>query len=153
MRKDDEVLERVQQRFVRMLSDVKGATYEERLTSVGLTTLSERRERGDMIETFKAMKGFNRVEREDWFTIQEEAEHRSTRLNSFVVEGRQERKMEVIVGERAQLDVRKNFFTVRVEKGWNKLPEEVKAQRSVNGFKNHYDKWREQRRLQEETSQ
>ena len=115
-------------------------------------TLSERRVRGDMIETFKVMRGFNRVEREDWFTIQE-AEHRSTRLNSFVVEGRQERKMEVIVGERAQLDVRKNFFTVRVEKGWNKLPEEVKAQRSVNGFKNHYDKWREQRRLQEETSQ
>ena len=153
MRKDEEVLERVQQRFIRMLSDVKGTTYEEKLKDVGLTTLSERRVRGDMIETFKVMRGFNRVERDDWFSIQEESGHRPTRLNSFIVGGKQERKMEVIVGKRAQLDVRKNFFTLRVEKDWNKLPESVKAQRSVNGFKNHYDRWREQIRLQEEISE
>ena len=150
MQKDDEVLEKVQQRFVRMLSDVKGATYEEKLEAVGLTTLRERRVRGDMIETFKTMRGFNRVERDDWFTIQEEAEYRSTRLNTIIVEGKEERKMEVIVGERANLDVRKNFFTLRVENQWNRLPEVVKAQQSVNGFKNHYDRWREQTKLKDE---
>ena len=153
MQKDKEVLEKVQQRFVRMLSDVKGASYEEKLKAIGLTTLNERRVRGDMIETFKVMRGFDRVERDDWFTIQEETEHRPTRLNSIIVEGKQERKMEVIVGARCQLDVRRNFFTMRVEKEWNKLPEVVKAQRSVNGFKNHYDGWREQTKLQEEIAE
>ena len=126
---------------------------EEKLKDVGLTTLSERRVRGDMIETFKVMRGFNRVERDNWFSIQEETEHRPTRLNSFIVEGKQERKMEVIVGARSQLDVRRNFFTMRVEKEWNKLPEVVKAQRSVNGFKNHYDRWWEQTKLQKEISE
>ena len=117
---------------------------------MGLTTLRERRERGDMIETFKTMRGFNRVERDNWFTIQEVAEHRSTRLNTIRVEGKEERKMEVIVGARANLDVRKNFFSLRVENKWNKLPEVVKEQRNVNGFKNHYDRWREQTNLNEE---
>ena len=60
-----------------------------------------------------------------------------------------ERGREVIVGTRPQMDVRKNFFTVRVEKAWNELPEMVKAQKIVNGFKNHYDRWREQYLLQE----
>ena len=149
MRKDEEVLEKVQQRFVRMLSDVRGDTYEEKLKSIGMTTLAERRVRGDMIETFKTMKGFNRVKREEWFKIQEEGQHRPTRLNTIIVDGEPERRREVIVGTRAQVEVRKNFFTVRVEKAWNELPESVKAQRTINGFKNHYDRWREQSLLQE----
>ena len=48
----------------------------------------------------------------------------------------------MIIGQRAKLEVRRNFFTVRVEKEWNSLPEVVKAQRTVNGFKNAYDRWR-----------
>ena len=142
LKKDEEVMEKVQQRFVRQLSDAKGETYEERLQSAGLTTLSERRTRCDMIETFKTMRGINRVDREEWFRVQVEEEHRPTRSNTVVVEGGLERRREVIVGQRAKLEVRKNFFTVRVEKEWNSLPEMVKAQRTVNGFKNAYDRWR-----------
>ena len=71
-------------------------------------------------------------------------------MNTIIVEGKEERKMEVIVGARANLDVRKNFFSLRVENKWNKLPEVVKAQQNVNGFKNHYDRWWEQARLSEE---
>ena len=141
LRKDEEVMEKVQQRLVRMLSDVKGDTYEERLQSAGLTTLRERRVRGDMIETFKTMRGINRVDRGEWFDIVVD-DTRPTRSNTVMVQGEPERKKEVIVGERANLEVRKNFFTVRVEKTWNQLPEEVKAQRTVNSFKNNYDRWR-----------
>ena len=39
--------------------------------------------------------------------------------------------------------MRRNFFTVRVEKEWNALPESVKMQRTVNAFKNEYDRWHE----------
>ena len=143
LKKDEEVMEKVQQRFVRLLSDVRGDTYEDRLKSAGLTTLSERRTRGDMIETFKTMKGINRVNREEWFRVQVEEEHRPTRSNTVVVGEELERRSEVIVGQRARLEVRRNFFTVRVEKEWNCLPEVVKMQRTVNGFKNAYDRWRQ----------
>ena len=125
-----------------MLSDVRGDSYEERLRSAGLTTLSERRIRGDMIETFKTMRGVNRVNRDEWFRLQVEEEHRPTRSNTVVVGEELERRKEVIIGQRAKLEVRRNFFTVRVEKEWNGLPETVKMQRTVNGFKNAYDRWR-----------
>ena len=53
-----------------------------------------------------------------------------------------ERRMEIIVGERVSLELRWNFFTVRVEKAWNALPESVNMQRTVNAFKNEHDSWR-----------
>ena len=62
-------LERVQQRAFRQISDKSGTTYEERLESVGLTSLRERRMRGDAIETFKSLNGFSRVDKEEWFKI------------------------------------------------------------------------------------
>ena len=77
-----------------MLCDVRGKTYEEKLNSAGLTTLAERRARGDMIETFKTMRGFNRVNREEWFKIQVESEHRPTRMNTIMVDGEPERRKE-----------------------------------------------------------
>ena len=42
MEGDREVLEKVQKRFVRMISDKKGNSYEERLANIGMTTLTER---------------------------------------------------------------------------------------------------------------
>ena len=72
-----------------------------------------------------------------------EEEHRPTRSNTIIVGDNLERKKVVIVGERANLEVRRNFFSVRVEKTWNMLPEAVKAQRTVNSFKNQYNRWQE----------
>ena len=43
--------------------------------------------------------------------------------------------------EKAQKELRRNFFTIRVVQAWNKLPESVKAAESVNAFKNLYDRW------------
>ena len=45
-----------------MLSNVKGETYEDKLKDAGLTILKERRESGDVIQTFKVLKGFNKVD-------------------------------------------------------------------------------------------
>ena len=137
---DMKILEKVQERMVKMLSNVRG-TYEERLKETGLTTLRERRTRGDLIETFKTLKGF-KVEREDWFTeVGHEA--RPTRANTMITEEGEKRKELVLQQKRARLDVRKHFFTVRAVKKWNELPETVKNQTSINGFKNSYDRWRQ----------
>ena len=43
-------LEAVQRRFTRLISDIGLLTYSQRLLSLKLTTLAERRIRGDLIE-------------------------------------------------------------------------------------------------------
>ena len=45
---DIEVIEKVQEKAVRMVSGLKGTTYEEKCTELGLETLKTRRERQDM---------------------------------------------------------------------------------------------------------
>ena len=107
--------------------DKKGGTYEERLESIGLTTLVERRERGDAIETFKTINGFNRVDKTGWFCFLDATNSRATRSTvSIESDGQQERK-DVLFMESVRLDSRKNFFTVRTVGKWNEIPDEVKS--------------------------
>ena len=48
----------------------------------------------------------------------------------------------MLEAERAKLEVRRNFFTVRAVKPWNELPDATKKQSTINGFKNSYDTWK-----------
>ena len=146
---DKKVLERVQERMLRQLCDVRGGTYEERLKDAGLTTLTARRERGDAIEAFKTIKGFNHVKKEKWFEFENE-DQRPTRRNTEVTEEGERRRSNVLREEKARLEVRKQFFNVRAAKTWNRIPESVREKTSVNSFKNAYDKWKE---MQEEKTQ
>ena len=140
MEKDKKQLEKVQERLIRMISDVKGTNYEEKLKDAGLTTLEKRRERGDVIEAFKTIKGFNRVQKDKWFSFEPE-DARPTRSNTVVTEDGEKRRQFVMKGETARLDTRKYFYTVRITKEWNRIPDWVKEKQSVNAFKNAYDKW------------
>ena len=51
---DIQNIEAVQKRAINSCSDLHGS-YEEKLKAVGLTSLCERRVRGDMIQTFKIL--------------------------------------------------------------------------------------------------
>ena len=53
-------LESVQREFTRLIDGVGLLTYEARLCKLKLTTLIERRGRGDLIEVFKIFKGLCR---------------------------------------------------------------------------------------------
>ena len=123
-----------------MLSDVKGETYEEKLRSVNLTTLTERRERGDVIEAFKTLNGINKVDKNKWFMIEQD-DTRATRRNTEVTEEGERRRVNVLKEEAARLEIRRNFYNIRAAKAWNKIPETVRNQKSTNAFKNAYDKW------------
>ena len=62
-------LEKVQMRAVRMVSNLKRGTYEEKLKSLNLTTLEERRWRGDMIQTWIILSCKDIVEASNWFNL------------------------------------------------------------------------------------
>jgi len=54
---DKEVLEAVQKRAVGMVTNLKGRTYQERLSELNMVTLEERRKRGDLVEMYKTITG------------------------------------------------------------------------------------------------
>ena len=140
-----EELEKVQQRAIRAMTDVRGSSYVEKLKDAGLCTLKERRMRGDMIETFKVIKGFTNVNRDDWFDLRSREQSRPTRANATIEDGEERRKSDILYEPRASKELRKNFFTIRVVQQWNELPESVNDAESVNAFKNRYDRWKSTR--------
>ena len=66
---DRETLEKVQRRMVGMIPGMRG-NYEEKLSALGMTTLLRRRERGDLIQTWRILSGKDRVDPAVWFRLQ-----------------------------------------------------------------------------------
>ena len=59
---DIDRIERVQHRATKMIKKCKNMSYKNRLVATGLTTLEDRRNRGDAIEVFKMVNGINKVD-------------------------------------------------------------------------------------------
>ena len=69
MQKHIDLLEGVQKRATKLVPELRSMTYEKRLEKLGLTSLEDRRIRGDMIETYKIMTGKNDVNRDILFKL------------------------------------------------------------------------------------
>ena len=123
---DITVLENVQKRFVRMISGLNGNTYIEKLKELGMLTLKSRRLYFDMIETYKYIHGYSRVDYTNWFELARDSERRDTRGMSSPLN---------IIPKRARLDTRQNFFSNRVVTHWNNLPSELREMPGLNAFK------------------
>ncbi|XP_063427535.1 uncharacterized protein LOC134711037 [Mytilus trossulus] len=130
-KKDIDKLEGVQRRVTKQLPGLKDMSYPERLKKLGLPTLSYRRIRGDMIETFKTMNGYYDKEVSSFLRKADDSQQRcSSRTNSNKV-----------VHQRFQSNIRKHSFSVRIAKTWNKLPDKITKSPSINAFKNRLDKY------------
>ena len=62
LRKDVDMLEKIQRRATKLIPELRDLTYEERLKECGLTTLETRRLRGDQIEVFEILNGYENID-------------------------------------------------------------------------------------------
>jgi hypothetical protein len=125
---DKECLERVQKRAIKMVSGLGDMSYEDRLKELKLTTLEARRAEMDLVETYKILSGNSDVDPEIWFKLA------STAAAAGPVTIQAANPLN-IKQQPARLELRRNFFSVRVCEAWNKLPSEVKRSKNVGQFK------------------
>ena len=116
---DRECLEKVQMRAVNMVSGLSGRTYDKKLLELGLVTLEERRHQIDMVQTFKILKGVDKVNRDTWFKSAGDS-GRDTRLAADPYNLRV---------PAARTEMRRTFFSQRVPNAWNRIPAEIKAKK------------------------
>ena len=62
LRKDIDMLEKIQRRATKLIPGLRDLTYDERLKECGLTTLETRRLRGEQIEVFKILNGYENID-------------------------------------------------------------------------------------------
>ena len=114
--------------------------YKDRLKALNLTTLEQRRERGDLIESFKIITGKENIECEKFFKFRDDS---TTRRNSMKIYKPRLKK---------SITQRVNFFSTRVINAWNQLPEYVISASGINSFKNNLDRYYRRRHGAQEAS-
>ena len=127
LKSDINLLENTHRRATRFIPNINKLSYHERLEKLDLPTLSYRRFRGSMIETFKILHGYyddNCVS--SLFTFKDTI----TRGHKLSVRTQQ-----------CKTNIRRNFFTVRVTNLWNSLQGYVVALPLVSSFKIRLDKY------------
>ena len=99
--------------------------YHRKVKKLNLTTLETRRLRGDLIEMFKIIKGFDNVDYKRFFF-----QLSDNRLGGHSLK---------LFKSGCRLDCRKFSFDFRSVDLWNSLNEDIIACNSVNLFKNRLD--------------
>ena len=120
------ILENVQKRATRLVSVMKNLSYYERLKELNLSSLEYRRKRRTMIKMYKICYGlYDRNATAGLF----ERNDRDYRGNACKV-----------VVRKANLEMLKNFFTIRAPLHWNNLPQETVQSKTIDKFKWKLDK-------------
>jgi hypothetical protein len=125
-------LEKIQRKATKIPTALKNISYDDRLKILGLTTLEERRKRGDLIYMFKITKGYESI---CWENSQVQSDRASRKQNL---------KRESFSSKRSndfcrEVSVRHNFFINRVIPDWNNIPSKLVSAPSINSFKARLD--------------
>ena len=124
-------IEKVQRRATRMVPELKGLRYKERLQELGLETLAYRRKRADLLEAFRIINRDHSIDINCSCTLcPDKAMFNPAPSASSTTRGNS-KKMYV----HAATGKRKNFFATRVTPAWNSLSDATVNSRTIDEFK------------------
>ena len=128
--------EQVQQWATRLVPETKGLPYNNRLIELRLPTLNFRRQRTDIIQTFKIIKRIDSVNQDCRFP--QCPSKLMLKKASGTTRGHSEK-----LQKKSAADYRHHFFSNRMVKMWNSLSEDTVQARTVNELKSHLRRdWR-----------
>ncbi len=136
---DIEAIEKVQKRATKIPLSLRNLTYDKRLEKWGLTTLEERRKRGDLIQMFKFSNGLELI---DWYSgpqVAPVSQTRGSSMNKYRLV-RESFPSKICNDDHGHfVSVRHNFFLNRVVESWNELNNYHIESPSLNSFKARVD--------------
>jgi len=110
---------------MRVMRGLEHLSYEGRLRELGLFSLKKKRLRGDLINAYKYLKGWCQDGGAKLFSV---VPSNTTRGNGHKLKH-----------TKFCLNMRKNFFPLRVMEHWNRLPRDVVESPSLEIFKTRLD--------------
>ncbi len=87
-----------------------------------------------MTEVYKILHGVTKVNASSWFEMAS-VNARTTRQVSNPWN---------IRPKHGRLEIRRNFFSMRVINPWNQIPEDIRAAKTVTSFRNRHAQYREE---------
>ena len=106
----------------KIVLELRGMTYKERLRALDLLTLEQKSEMGDLTQVYKLINGMDLVDNED-LLLRDEVISRSRRVYSKEWRGR------------CFKDMKKFQLSTKSIKAWNSLSENIMSAMSVHSFK------------------
>lgn len=131
LKKDLEMLEKIQRRATKLVPNIKRLNYQDRLSVFGLTDLKTRRMRGDLIQMYKITNKIEKIKLVNGVNFSVRAQGYNLRRHSKNLH------RELV----KNCPSRFNFLVNRVANVWNELPEEVVSACTINSFKSKLDVW------------
>ena len=122
---DMKEIEKVQKRATKLVKGLSEKPYDERLQTLDLPTMEYRRNRTDMLQVFRILKGIDNLDPNDFFEIDNRGLTRGHSLK--------------LIKPRVNTRVRQCSFSQRVINPWNNLTDHVVTAKSINTFKDRLE--------------
>jgi hypothetical protein len=124
------IIEKVQRRATKLVKSLRSLPYEQRLNSLGLISLEDRRTRGDLIQMFKIIKGYDKINLINGVNF----------AKSLSLNLRRKHDTKLVRELNKRGSYRYNFLSNRVASKWNELSQNTIDSKSINSFKAGIDR-------------